>query len=186
MNGGRKAKLYQFNPNGVSVLTKLSHHESRQLHDKYVSRRTSFGKDLDLEAGVGTLILAECKKAGIAPESVVQHITPVAYETLINLASEASRWRVPGGPDDHANLNSQMNELKGPGFRRRVQELLGIQERPAHCFLVLQNGKPPFATDNIIEVFDRADAPVMFVVSAASLANQIRAHVPDPLFVFEP
>lgn len=185
MYSGLRMKPYQFNPTGVSALTKLSPNESRKLHDQYCSRRTSLGKALDLEASIGTLALADCRKAGIAPDAVVQHIAPVVREALINLASEPPRWRVPGGLDEHTKFSDWMTQPEGPGFRRRVQELLGIQERPANRFLVLQNGKPPCVTDEIMEVFDRADAPVVFVVSAASLANQIRAHIPDPLFILE-
>jgi hypothetical protein len=182
---GIKPKLYPFTVNGLAALTRLPPQENRKLHDQYMIRRTALGRDLDLNAAIGTLALAECRKAGVAPELVVCHLTPVVNEVLTELAPEPARWRIPGGADESARFRDWMNEVEGPRLRRRVQELLGIQERPAHRFLVLQNGKPPFAADDIIEVFDRADAPVMFVVSAASLANQIRAHIPDPLFIFE-
>ncbi|VXC84582.1 hypothetical protein [Sphingomonas sp. AX6] len=178
-----EVNMMQFTVAGVTKLTGLPPSEHRKLHSLYNFVRTKPGRDLDLNAVFGTLALSECLKAGFPTQIVIKHLSPLVNEGLTILGSDPLRWRISGAADDNLQFREWMTKVEGPAFRRRVQELLGIQERTAHRFLVLKGAKVPFACDDVAEVLGRDDAAALLIISASALANQIRAYSPDPLFI---
>lgn len=181
-----KVEKRAFTPKCISRITKLSVDKNRIFHDRYTTRKPTAGTAIDVEVALGTLALADLFKAGHPVDIAVLNLVGLVNESLVDLGSDPLRWFVRGSSEDELQFRNWLSQATGPAYRRRIQELLGVAERPANRFLILEDGQYPVTGMSLDDLTSPAKATVLVALDAVALANKIRAFTNDPLFTAIP
>lgn len=140
------------------------------------------GRGSDVEVGLSVLTQAMCAGLGVDAVEVARAYQPFIRAALLHLATNPTNWRFPvdGGAEARLEL---FDEGVGVGFyRRRLQELLGIQERPTNRYLVRRPGNGWVGCDDLGERIAAGAEPMIWILDAVAVADKFGSSLRGPYF----
>ena len=190
MLGGHGVRLgtqQRFNTATLIQVTGLPGDQLGAIISLALDRKTTSGREIDVEVTLAVVTLALCLRAGGETSSLACAQYPLINAALFYLASDPSLWDLPA--DDHAKaeFHELFSEAHGTGVRRRqIQSLLGIQEKRAHRFLVREPARPWLAIDDLPERITSRQVPNINIYDAEAVAEFLIRSANGPFFFWRP
>ncbi|MDB5710362.1 MAG: hypothetical protein JWL96_2432 [Sphingomonas bacterium] len=179
------AKQASFRANDMRKLINFNRHSGLELYDSYKRNGIFHTHETDVAAAIGIQALDAITKAGISEGLVQGYLSEIVIDGLVSLAMKAELWQSLGAPESVARCRSWISEGSDQARKRRIQELLGVQERRSNRFLLLSGDREPTTTDDIAKLYARADEPLRTIVDALALAKRVEALGTGALFTLE-
>lgn len=174
-----------FKINDIARLAERTPEQADRLYRRYSTRRSTFTRDIDVDAVLGSLIIAAGESIGMPLDTVALHVVPLVNHALFYLGSESMPWPISGNSARDVPVLKLISEAEGFSRDRRIQELLNIQERPTARYLIWKGGMDTLLTDDLNGLVADASEPSFAVVDARAIANALRKYRSDPLFWLE-
>lgn len=130
---------------------------------------------------IGIAALGHLTLAAIPLGLVARQVGELVYEGLTYLASDASFWAINGSVEDVESAQRWV-WTGNQSQKRRIQELLGIQERRSSRFLAVGTDHVPTTFNDMGQAFAELGKPLSALLDAWWLADQIRDACPGILF----
>lgn len=144
--------------------------------------KSSPGKGIDVEVGLGVLTQVLCLEVGVDPTEVVRAYKPFMRAALLHIASNSAHWCF-SVDDDTAPRAWLFGHGGDAGLtRRRLYKLLGNHERPANRYLVRRPSQAWSGSDDIGEKIAAGAEPMILTLDANAVAEKFSSSLAGPFF----
>lgn len=151
-----------------------------------VAQKVTPGRSVDVEIALSVLIQSMCTQLRVDPRVFGRAYSPFVNSALLHLASDPKQWTFLLNDDEEVRTQL-FGENEGSGLRRRrIQELLGIQERPTGRYLLLRPGQTWSVSDHVCEKIGVGEEPALIMLDATAIANTLSRSCSGPFFTWTP
>jgi len=153
------------------------------LHHAYRSANLFPTHGSDVAMALGVTLLENVMLYKLPLSAIMPVLDNLVCFGLTHLATDVGNWRWNGDPELADHFRGWLNDCSLVERQRRVRNLLGISERRANQFALLDYKLNLVATSDIAEALAAVEGPPPIVFDAVNAAKNLERVLRGALFI---
>lgn len=184
---GNKYKITQENmrQRDLNEMINFGRHTGYDLSHVYNGLNLPSSCEDYIGAAIGMMAFSDVVQFGVPMAVIAQHVGGLRNAALTELGMDVERWQFRGTPEETAQYREWISDGPEQVRRRKLQDILGIAERPSYQYLFLNRNQTVSVANNIDEKFGSKKCRFSIILDAFGYADEVRKCHPGTLFTIE-
>lgn len=163
----------------------FSEHKGPELTQLYFNLDLFNSLDMNAAAMIGIPAIADISRLKLPLGPIMDQLPQIIYEGVVFLAMDMRNWTFNGQPEGIHKAREWMTAGPNSARRHRIEQMLGIFERPANRYLAINLLSERTSFTDIGAEFDKRRRRTTVVLDAHAFADNVQLAEPGPLFLLK-